>query len=51
MENHPGRADDRLPSCRAVCDAVDAVLADFGLQVPGTVEKRWEVFWGGILPV
>eukprot|EP00434_Breviolum_minutum_P044594 symbB.v1.2.039845.t1/scaffold6826.1/size15211/1 len=28
----PGRADDRLPSCRAVCDAVDAVLADFGLQ-------------------
>eukprot|EP00435_Cladocopium_sp_Y103_P019150 s939_g4.t1 len=28
----PGRADDRLVSCRAGCDAVDGVLADFGLQ-------------------
>ena len=27
-----GRADDRLVSCRAGCDAVDGVLADFGLQ-------------------
>lgn len=32
LQLSPGRSDDRLVSCRAVCDAVDEVLADFGLQ-------------------